>query len=185
MIKGNYTEQEYKMKKTIEVLLHEFGSIRAGRANPAILDRVMIDYYGTQTPIHQVASISSPEPRALVIQPWDASSLKAIDKAIQMSDIGINPQNDGKVIRLSFPPLTEERRRDLIKQVHRLCEEAKVAVRNVRRDAIEYNKGLKKKSEITEDDLKMIEDDIQELTDQYCKDIDIAAAKKEKELLEV
>ncbi|MCX7615219.1 MAG: ribosome recycling factor [Clostridiales bacterium] len=185
MITGNYTDQEYKMKKTIEVLFHEFGTIRAGRANPAVLDRILIDYYGTMTPIHQVASIASPEPRTLVIQPWDTGSLKAIDKAIQASDIGINPQNDGKVIRLSFPPLTEERRRDLIKQVHKLSEDAKVAIRNVRRDALEYYKGLKKKSEITEDDLKEIEDDIQKLTDQYCKDIDVASSKKEKELLEI
>lgn len=185
MMKGNYQEQEHKMQKTIEVLLHEFGTIRAGRANAGVLDRVTIDYYGTQTPIHQVASISSPEPRTLIIQPWDGSTLKAIEKAIQVSDIGINPQNDGKNIRLSFPPLTEERRRELIKQVHKLCEEAKVAVRNIRREAIEFYKGLKKKSEITEDDLKIVEDDIQKLTDQYCKDIDSAAAKKEKELLEI
>ncbi len=185
MMKGNYAEQEHKMKKTVEVLLHEFGTIRAGRANAGVLDRVTIDYYGTQTPVHQVASISSPEPRVLVIQPWDGSTLKAIEKAIQASDLGINPQNDGKVIRLSFPPLTEERRRDLIKQVHKLSEDAKVAIRNIRRDAIEYYKGLKKKSEITEDDLKIAEDDVQKLTDQYCKDIDAAAVKKEKELLEV
>ncbi|MDP4110185.1 MAG: ribosome recycling factor [Bacillota bacterium] len=184
-MKGNYSEQEHKMKKTIEVLLHEFGTIRAGRANAGVLDRVTIDYYGTQTPIHQVASISSPEPRILVIQPWDTSSLKVIEKAIQTSDLGINPQNDGKVIRLSFPPLTEERRRDLIKQVHKLSEDAKVAVRNVRRDAIEIYKAKKKKSEITEDDLKTAEEDIQKMTDQFCKDIDLAAEKKEKELLEV
>jgi len=185
MAKGNYTEQDNKMKKTVEVLQHEFSTIRAGRANAGVLDRVMIDYYGTPTPIQQVASISSPEPRVLVIQPWDASSLKAIEKAISASDIGINPQNDGKVIRLSFPPLTEERRRDLIKQVHKFAEEAKVAIRNIRRDAIEVYKAQKKKAEITEDDLKIAEEDIQKLTDQYCKDIDQVCAKKEKELLEV
>ena len=149
---GEYKNQETKMKRTIEVLQQEFSTLRAGRANPAVLDRITIDYYGTQTPINQVASISSPEPRLLAIQPWDASILKAIEKSILASDIGINPQNDGRVIRLLFPTLTEERRRELVKQVHKLCEESKVAIRNIRRDAMDGFKAQKKKSEITEDD---------------------------------
>jgi len=184
-MKGKYPEQEQKMKKTTEVLLQEFATIRAGRANPAVLDRVTVDYYGAPTPLSQVAAISSPDPRSLIIQPWDASLLKAIDKAIQASDIGINPQNDGKVIRLNFPPLTEERRKELIKQVSRETEEAKVAIRNIRRDAIEKAKGEKKKSEITEDDYKIIEADMQELTDKYCKELDVLAGKKEKELMAI
>ena len=173
------------MKRTIEVLQQEFSTLRAGRANPAVLDRITIDYYGTQTPINQVASISSPEPRLLAIQPWDASILKAIEKSILASDIGINPQNDGRVIRLLFPTLTEERRRELVKQVHKLCEESKVAIRNIRRDAMDGFKAQKKKSEITEDDYNDIEKDIQTLTDRYIKDIDALGAAKEKELIEV
>lgn len=182
---GEYKEQEAKMKKTLEVLQQEFSTLRAGRANPAVLDRVTIDYYGTQTPINQVASISSPEPRLLAIQPWDASVLKAIEKAILGSDIGINPQNDGRVIRLLFPTLTEERRRELVKQVHKLCEESKVAIRNIRRDAMDVFKAQKKKSEITEDDYADIEKDIQTLTDRYIKEVDTLGAAKEKELIEV
>ncbi len=182
---GEYKDQETKMKKTIEVLQQEFSTLRAGRANPAVLDRITIDYYGTQTPINQVASISSPEPRLLAIQPWDASILKAIEKSILASDIGINPQNDGRVIRLLFPTLTEERRRELVKQVHKLCEESKVAIRNIRRDAMDGFKAQKKKSEITEDDYNDIEKDIQTLTDRYIKDIDALGAAKEKELIEV
>ena len=166
---GEYKEQEAKMKKTLEVLRQEFSTLRAGRANPAVLDRITIDYYGTQTPINQVASISSPEPRLLAIQPWDASVLKAIEKAILASDIGINPQNDGRVIRLLFPTLTEERRRELVKQ----------------RDAMDIFKAQKKKSEITEDDYADIEKDIQALTDRYIKDVDTLGAAKEKELIEV
>jgi len=184
-MKGDYTAFEYKMKKTVEVLNAEFASIRVGRANPAVLDRLSIEYYGTQTPIAQVASISSPEARTLIIQPWDASATKAIEKAINTSDLGINPQNDGKVIRLVFPPLTEERRKDLAKQVHKLGEEAKVAVRNVRRDAMDVFKAQKKKSEITEDDLKEMEKDIQNLTDKYIKEVETATAKKESELTSV
>lgn len=182
---GEYKDQETKMKRTIEVLQQEFSTLRAGRANPAVLDRITIDYYGTQTPINQVASISSPEPRLLAIQPWDASILKAIEKSILASDIGINPQNDGRVIRLLFPTLTEERRRELVKQVHKLCEESKVAIRNIRRDAMDGFKAQKKKSEITEDDYNDIEKDIQTLTDRYIKDIDALGAAKEKELIEV
>ena len=182
---AEYKEQEDRMKKTLEVLQQEFSTLRAGRANPAVLDRITIDYYGTQTPINQVASISAPEPRLLAIQPWDASVLKAIERAILASDVGINPQNDGRVIRLVFPTLTEERRRELVKQVHKLCEESKVAVRNIRRDAMDDFKAQKKKSEITEDDFNDIEKDIQALTDRYIKKVDELGAAKEKELIEV
>lgn len=184
-MQSEYKEFEGKMQKTIEVLKREYATIRAGRANPAILDRISIDYYGTPTPLQQVASISSPEARTLIIQPWDASVIKAVEKAILVSDIGINPQNDGKMLRLNFPPLTEERRKELIKQVFRFAEEAKVAIRNVRREAIEIFKAQKKKSEITEDDFKVSETDIQEMTDNFCKEIDVVAHKKEKELLEI
>jgi len=176
---------EARMKKTIEVLEAEFSTIRAGHANPAVLDRLTVEYYGVQTPLAQVASVSAPEPRVLLIQPWDASTLKALEKAIQTSDLGINPQNDGRVIRLNFPPLTEERRRELARQVKKLAEEAKIAVRNVRRDAVEQYKDQKKKSVITEDDLADAEADVQELTDRYVREVDATAAKKEKELIEV
>lgn len=182
---GEYQEHESRMTKTIDVLQEEFSTLRAGRANPAVLDRITIDYYGAQTPINQVASISAPEPRLLAIQPWDASVLRAIERAILASDVGINPQNDGRVIRLVFPTLTEERRRELVKQVHKLCEEAKVAVRNIRRDAMDGYKAQKKKSEITEDDYDDIEKDIQNLTDRYIKKIDELGSAKEQELIEV
>jgi len=184
-MKGEYTEIESKMKKTVEVLNHDFSTLRAGRANAAVLDRIQVDYYGSPTPIAQIASVAVPEPRILTIQPWDVSVLKLIEKAIQTSDLGINPQNDGKIIRLLFPQLTEERRRELVKQVLRFGEDSKVAIRNIRRDAIEKFKTQKKKSEITEDDLKIIEKDMQELTDKYCKEIDLHASKKEKELMEL
>ncbi len=184
-MKGEYKEYESKMKKTIEVIGQEFATIRAGRANPAVLDRVTVEYYGTQTPIGQLASISSPEPRTLVIQPWDGSVLKAIEKSILTSDIGINPTNDGKIIRLVFPPLTEERRKELIKKVYKIGEEGKVAIRNVRREAIDNFKSQKKKSIITEDDLAIAEKDLQELTDKYIKEVDVTCQKKEKELGEV
>lgn len=180
-----YPEVEGKLAKTLEVLGHSYATIRAGRANAAVLDRVSVDYYGTPTPIAQIASISTPEPRTLVIQPWDASALKSIEKAILTSDLGINPTNDGKSIRLAFPQLTEERRVELTKQVRKYGEESKVAVRNIRRDAVEAAKAQKKKSEITEDDLRDIERDLQELTDKAIKDIDALTAKKEKELMEV
>ena len=150
-----------------------------------MLDKLSIEYFGTPTPINQVASVSVPEPRSLAIQPWDGGALKLIEKAILASDIGITPQNDGKIIRLTFPPLTEERRKDLIKTVHKYGEESKVAVRNVRRDAIEKFKDMKKKSEITEDDLKDAEKEIQNLVDKACKEIDVEVAKKEKELAEI
>lgn len=181
----NYSEITQKMKKTTEVLSSQFDTIRAGRANAAILDQIRVEYYGTPTPINQIAAVSTPDPRTLTIQPWDANTLKTIEKAIQESDLGINPQNDGRIIRLVFPQLTEERRKDLIKQVKKYAEEAKVAIRNIRRDAIDKNKDMKKKSEITEDDLKIIEKDMQKLTDDYIKEIDNIAAKKEKELLAI
>ncbi|MGI5963153.1 MAG: ribosome recycling factor [Lawsonibacter sp.] len=174
-----------KMLKTIEVVKANFASVRAGRANAGVLDRIMVEYYGTPTPINQVAAISSPDPRTLMVQPWDASLLKAIEKAIQTSDLGINPQNDGRVIRLAFPQLTEERRRELTKQVKKYGEEGKVAVRNIRRDAMDEIKKKTKKSELTEDDQKNLEKELQDLTDKRCKEIDDLTAKKEKELMAV
>ena len=182
---GEYKEQENKMKKTIEVLQENYDTLRAGRANASVLNKISVDYYGVSTPLNQVASIASPEPRLLTIQPWDASLLKTIEKAILTSDLGINPQNDGRIIRLAFPSLTEERRRDLVKTVKKLAEESKVAIRNIRRDAMEGFKAQKKKSEITEDDYNDIEKDIQTLTDKFIKEIDKVAADKETELLEV
>ena len=182
---GEYKEQENRMKKTIEVLNENYATLRAGRANASVLNKISVDYYGVSTPLNQVASTASPEPRMLTIQPWDASLLKAIEKAILASDIGINPQNDGRIIRLLFPTLTEERRRELIKQVKKFAEDSKVAVRNIRRDAMDEFKAQKKKSEITEDDYNDIEKDIQTLTDKYIKEIDKVAADKEAELLEV
>ncbi len=178
-------EFDEKMQKSVVVVADEFATIRAGRANPAVLDKITVDYYGTATPIPQVGSVSVPEPRVLLIQPWDASILKEIEKAINASDLGINPSNDGKCIRLAFPQLTEERRRDLIKQVKKIGEDGKVAVRNIRRDALDKFKAMKKKSEITEDDLKSIEDEVQKITDKNCKDVDVLTEKKEKELLEI
>ena len=174
-----------KMQKTIEVVKSDFASVRAGRANAAVLDKITVDYYGSPTPINQVAAISSPDPRTLTIQPWDSSLLKAIEKAIQTSDLGINPQNDGRLIRLSFPQLTEERRRDLSKQVKKYAEAGKVAIRNIRRDAVDSYKSMKKKGEITEDDLKEYEKEMQDLTEKSCKQIDELTAKKEAELMAV
>ncbi len=182
---ADYQEFNYKMDRTIEVLASQFAAVRAGRANAQVLDNITVDYYDVPTPIGQVATISSPDPRSLVIQPWDSSLLKKIEKAIQVSDLGINPQNDGRIIRLVFPQLTEERRKELIKQVRKYCEESKVAVRNIRRDAMEIYKAQKKKSEITEDDYKNIEKDIQKLTDDYIKNLDALTEKKEKELSEI
>ena len=178
-------EFKNRMIKTAEVLSAQFDTVRAGRANAAVLDQIEVDYYGTPTPIRQIASISSPDARTLLIQPWDGSTLKLIEKAILTSELGINPQNDGRVIRLVFPQLTEERRKELAKQVRKYGEEAKVAVRNIRRDAIDTFKKQQKKSEITEDDLKNAEKDLQELTDKSIKKIDEIAAAKEKEILEV
>ena len=181
----DFKEFNRKMDKTLEVLQENFGAIRAGRANARVLDRITVEYYGVETPVGQVGSISSPDARTLVIQPWDGSLLKKIEKAIQTSELGINPQNDGRVIRLVFPQLTEERRRYLVKQVKKYGEEGKVAVRNIRRDAMDYIKKLKKDSEITEDDQKKAEKDLQELTDKYIKKVDDACAVKEKELMEI
>ena len=182
---SDYPEFEGKMKKTTEVLKSQLDSVRAGRANAAVLAQISVDYYGVPTPIQQVASVSVPDPRSLMIQPWDASLLKGIEKAILASDLGINPQNDGRVIRLVFPQLTEERRKELAKQVKKYGEEAKVAVRNVRRDAIDKFKKQQKASEITEDDYKNVEKDIQKLTDDYIKEVDAITDKKEKELFEI
>ena len=174
-----------KMVKTIEVVKSDFAGVRAGRANAGVLDRIQVEYYGTPTPIQQVASISTPDPRTLAIQPWDGSLLKEIERAILCSDLGINPQNDGRVIRLNFPQLTEERRMELTRQVRKYGESGKVAIRNIRRDAMEHFKDLKKKSEITEDQYKDYEDEIQTITDKRCKEIDALTAEKEKELMAV
>ena len=174
-----------KMLKTIEVVKANYASVRAGRANAAVLDRIQVEYYGSPTPLNQVAAVASPDPRTLTIQPWDASLLKAIEKAIQTSDLGINPQNDGRIIRPNFPQLTEERRKDLIKQVRKYGEDGKVALRNIRRDAMEDFKKKKKASELTEDDVKGLEKELQDQTDKRCKDIDTLTAKKEQELLVV
>ena len=179
----DFKEFTRKMEKTLEVLQEDFGAIRAGRANAKVLDRITVEYYGAESPIAQVGSISSPDARTLVIQPWDTKLLKDIAKAIQTSDLGINPQNDGRVIRLVFPQLTEERRKELAKQVKKYAEDAKVAMRNVRRDGMDYVKKLKKNSEITEDDQKKAEKDLQDLLDKMIKKADAALAAKEKELM--
>ena len=180
-----YEEFETKMRKTSENLSVNLASVRAGRANAAVLDQITVDYYGTPTPIQQVASISTPDPRSLLITPWDKSTLKGIEKAIMASELGINPQNDGTCIRLVFPQLTEERRRELAKQVKKYAEEAKVAIRNIRRDAMDSFKTQKKNGEMTEDDVKIAEKDLQKITDDWIKEIDKIADKKEKELFEI
>ena len=181
----DFNEVENRMDKTIEVFKQKLSEIRAGRANPAILNKIKIDYYGTPTPINQMAGISVPEARLIVIQPWDLSILKEIEKAILASDIGINPNNDGKVIRLNFPELTEERRKELVKDIKKMAEESKVAVRAVRRDGIDKAKAMQKNSEITEDDLRTAEDTIQKLTDKKIEEIDRILTDKEKEILTV
>ena len=178
-------EFDAKMQKTIDVVMSDFASVRAGRANAAVLDKITVDYYGAPTPLNQVAAISSPDPRSLMIQPWDGTLLKASEKAIQCSDLGINPQNDGRVIRLAFPQLTEERRKELTKQVHKYGENGKVAIRNIRRDAMDKFKAMEKKSEITEDDRKDYEKELQDITEKRCKQIDELTAKKETELMAV
>ena len=185
MNKDEYKVYEEKMRKSISSVAADFAAVRAGRANAAVLDRIMVDYYGSPTPIQQIASIGSPDPRQLLITPWDSSALKLIERAIQESDLGINPQNDGKAIRLNFPQLTEERRKDLVKQIHKYSEGGKVAIRNIRRDAIEKFKKMQKDSEITEDDYKIAEKDLQKLTDDMCKELDSLLDKKEKELMAV
>ena len=183
--KSDYKAFESKMKKTCESLSASLATIRAGRANSAVLDQIPVEYYGSPTPIQQLASVSSPDPRTLMITPWDKTVLKPIEKAILSSELGINPQNDGHVIRLVFPPLTEERRKDLVKQTKKYGEEAKVAVRNIRRDAIDKFKKQQKASEMTEDDYKIAEKDMQKLTDDFTKEVDKIIAAKEKELTEI
>jgi len=179
----DFSEFSRKMEKTLVHLAEEFDAVRAGRANPKVLDRIKVEYYGQETPLNGVATISAPDARTLVVQPWDTQLLKEIQKAIQSSDLGINPQNDGRVIRLVFPQLTEERRKDLTKQVKKYAEEAKVAMRNLRRDGMDYVKKLKKNSEITEDDQKKAEKDLQDMLDKFIKKADEALAAKEKELM--
>ena len=180
-----YSHIEEKMKKSLNVLNDELASVRAGRANPKILDKILVEYYGTPTPINQVANIMVPEARMITIQPWDASLLKEIEKEIQKADIGINPNNDGKMIRLVFPELTEERRKELAKEIKKISEDAKVVIRNIRRDGIDEFKTKQKNSEITEDDLRGAEDQIQKLTDKYIALIDAATSDKEKEIMSV
>lgn len=176
---------EERMQKTISVFEENLSEIRAGRANPAILNKINVEYYGVPTPINQVAGISVPEARTIVIQPWDASVLKAIEKAIIASDIGLNPNNDGKVIRLNFPELTEERRKELVKDIRKIAEEARVSVRSIRRDGMDDVKNALKKSEITEDDKETLEDKIQKLTDKYVAEVDSLLEKKEKEIMSI
>ena len=182
---NKYPEIETKMEKAIAVLNEQLHTLRAGRANPAVLDKIRVEYYGTASKINEVAAVSVPEPRMLVIQPWDASLIKEIEKAIQASDIGINPANDGKVIRLLFPQPTEERRKELVKESKKYGEDTKVAVRNIRRDFIDKYKKMQKNNEITEDDLKSAEADIQKMTDSYTKDVDVIISAKEKEIMAV
>lgn len=178
-------KSESKMHKTVERLEHEYTTIRAGRANPNVLDKILVDYYGTPTQINQMAAVSVSEARILVISPWDATSLKAIEKAIQASDLGINPTNDGKVIRIAFPQLTEERRKEIVKEVHKMREDAKVAVRNIRRDAMDKFKAIKKEGSVSEDEIKDGEKKLQNMVDKFCREIDNVAAGKEKEIMEI
>ena len=181
----DFTEFSRKMDRTLVHLAEEFDAVRAGRANPKVLDRIKVEYYGQETPLNGVATISTPDARTLVVQPWDTQLLKEIQKAILSSDLGINPQNDGRVIRLVFPQLTEERRKDLTKQVKKYAEEAKVAMRNIRRDGMDYVKKLKKDSSITEDEQKKAEKDLQDMLDKFIKKVDETLAAKEKELMAI
>ena len=181
----DYTGIKDKMNKTINVFAENLAEIRAGRANPAVLNKIMVDYYGVPTPISQVAGISVPEARLIVIQPWDASILKEIEKEILKSDIGINPNNDGKVIRLAFPELNEERRKEIVKDIRKMAEDAKVGIRNIRRDAMELARKQQKDSEITEDELKVAEDEIQKITDKSVEEIDSILANKEKDVMSI
>ena len=185
MLKDEYKIYEEKMKKSIESVANDFAAVRAGRANASVLNRIHVDYYGTPTPIQQIAAISSPDARTLLISPWDKTAVKSIEKAIQNSDLGINPQNDGASIRLNFPQLTEERRKDLVKQIRKYTEGGKVAVRNIRRDGNEAIKKLEKSKEITEDDSKRGQESMQKLVDKYVKLADAAKDVKEKEVMEV
>ena len=184
-MKEQLQKAEERMGRRIDHLCTEYSEIRAGRANPNVLDKVKVDYYGTPTPVNQLAAVSVTEARTLTIQPWDVSMVKQIEKAIQKSDIGINPMNDGKVIRLIFPPLTEDRRKDIVKDVQRIAEDTKVQIRNVRRDTIDMLKSMKKSGELTEDELKLAEKKTQELTDKYTKKADKISADKQKEILEL
>ena len=179
MLKEDYKVYEDKMKKSIDSVAADFASVRAGRANASVLDRIMVDYYGSPTPIQQIAAISSPDARTLLISPWDKTAVKSIEKAIQNSDLGINPQNDGASIRLNFPQLTEERRKELVKQIRKYAEGGKVAIRNIRRDAVDKFKTMQKNGELTEDDVQIAEKDIQKLTDEMCTEIDKLLAAKE------
>lgn len=184
-MKTVFANAEDKMNKTIGVLKGDYAAIRAGRANPAVLDKITVDYYGTPTAINQLAAVSVTEARTLTIQPWDISVVRGIEKAIQISDLGINPQSDGKIIRIMFPPLTEDRRREIVKEISKMGEEAKIAVRSIRRDAIDKLKAMKKSGEITEDDFKDAEKKAQKLTDKFCEQIDSVSAAKEKEIMEI
>lgn len=184
-MKNDYPELNEKLEKATNFFVEELGAIRAGRANTSVLNKISVDYYGTMTPVSQVAAVSTPDPRTIAIQPWDASLVKAIEKAILASEIGINPQNDGKIIRLMFPQLTEDRRKELTKSVSKKAEDCKVVIRGIRRDEIEKYKAMKKKSEITEDDLKNIEKEIQDIIDAQIKEIDKIAEKKSKEIMEI
>lgn len=184
-MKTVYSFADEKMNKTIIALKNEFASIRAGRASASVLDKIRVDYYGTPTPVNQLAAISVAEARILTIQPWDKSVLGAIEKAIQTSDLGINPQNDGAVIRLTFPPLTEDRRKEIVKKIRATSEDSKVAIRSIRRDCIDKLKKMEKASEITEDDLKEGEKQIQDKTDKFVKEIETLSAAKEKEVMEI
>ena len=184
MLKEHYKVYEEKMKKSVEAVERDFGAVRAGRANASVLNRIQVDYYGTPTPIQQIASVGSPDPRTLVITPWDASILKGIEKAILASELGINPQNDGKVIRLTFPQLTEERRKELVKQIRKYAEGGKVAIRNIRRDANDAFKKLAKE-DVSEDEIKELEEQTQKLTDKYIKEVDQMVDVKSKEIMTV
>lgn len=184
-MKNQHNQAQEKMKNRVQGLDNEFRAIRAGRANPAVLDKIFVDYYGTPTPINQMAAISVSEARVLVIQPWDASALQLIEKAINMSDLGISPNNDGKLIRLAFPQLTQERRKELTKDIGKYAEEAKISIRNIRREVLDALKTMKKDNQITEDELKTAEKDVQVYTDKFIKEIDELAKEKEKEILEI
>ncbi len=182
---ADLSKYQEKMKKSISVLEEDLSTLRAGRANPAMLNKINVEYYGVQTPLPQIGTVSVPDPRTILIQPWDATVLSEVEKAILKSDLGITPNNDGKAIRLSFPPLTEERRKEIAKVIRTKCEDGKVAIRSIRRDAMEFFKTQKKNSEITEDDLKDIEKDVQNLTDKFVKNIDKIQSGKEKEIMEL
>ena len=184
-MKEQLNKAAQRMQRRIDHLTDEYAAIRAGRANPAVLDKIFVDYYGTATPINQLAAVSVAEARILTIQPWDASVLRPIEKAIQTSDLGINPQNDGRIIRITFPPLTEDRRKEIVKDISKLAEDCKVQVRNVRREALDKLKEMKKSGDLTEDDLKQGEKKMQDLTDKFVKEVDAISDKKQKEIMEI